>query len=73
MADKTPDFLGASYANWGTGIAIGLGAGIALGAALDDIGIALGAAFAVVFALMMGDIRRRRAEDEADGPPGEIR
>lgn len=59
--------------NWGAGVAVGLGIGVALGLALDNlaIGIALGAAFFPVFAMVQGGTT---AEDDApsgdERPPG---
>ncbi|MBO6728628.1 MAG: hypothetical protein QUV02_11200 [Maricaulis sp.] len=42
--------------NWGVGIALGMGTGIALGSALGNvaIGVALGAGMAVVWAIALG-------------------
>jgi hypothetical protein len=52
--------------SWGAGVAVGLGIGLALGVALDNlaIGIALGAAFFPVFAMMRGTTT---SEDDARG------
>ncbi|MGP6172464.1 hypothetical protein ACTU6V_14820 [Microbacterium sp. A204] len=47
---------------WGAGIAIGMGVGVAMGSALDNMGagIAIGIAIGIVFAIAIGSVGKRR-------------
>lgn len=65
MAERKP--------NWGVGVALGMGTGVALGTALGNIalGVGIGGAMAVVWAMALGKEADSHDGDDAnsDGDP----
>jgi hypothetical protein len=57
--------------SWGGGMAIGMGAGVALGATFDNmaVGIGLGIAAGVAFVIAIGSIGKRRKPSVDDEGP----